>query len=618
MIKRETDRQAGLDVGLARVHMICVPPNLVRPTIRKVRDFSEGVVIYEYCGDGRRAHTADGARPIEGTLSKDHEILDGSQRNEDAIIVTSYNTWATRHGPQMLLSWRLETLGYTLAQAKAPEKIPDFDCPYLLDDKIDTMWLDEATEIKRPDSPTSLALQWVKPKFTGLATATPGLDRLEDYRGYLKFIQPRIQVTEQQLAEWRLACERLDTFNPYEIGRHEPAAVLRLHEEYAERFIFRNDDVARAGVYLARMAEMFVIRRTYASKIGNKFIADHVPGMVRRHIDAEYTLDQYDTYKAYAKHPMKKLMTMLPDGKITWNRKHFRTLILNSTWLGFEHLKDEVHASNLKYWKSHPYMLHAWLTRVHVGNPDLVKQVPDQDDFLGQIRVVCQSSPKIQSMLAIIGEVVVKHERKAAVWTLFPAEQLLVNYILEKLELDPIMYSSDLSNDEKGSVTAAFNDDQRGSKIFVTSFSLSSYGLALQDLCSDTIHLDIPMSRAIRQQAEHRFRRIGQTREVISWNISVRHTINDRQYRNNFRKALPQVASELNSQTFDIKSGAGEVDELSLGYWVIWDKQLTPYDDPVISSLAESERPGVLEPQEVLEFLIEEEEGTEVKINFNK
>ena len=589
-----------------------MPPNLVRPTVRKFRDFSSEVLIYEYYGDERRKAT-QGAKMVDGRFTQDHPLLDGSARNGQIIVVSSHDTWAKRHGPGKLEGWRKEDQHLSDIATRAALHVPDYRCPHLLKGKFDTVWVDEAHEIKRRDSQGSLAVQWLHANFVGLATATPAHNRIDDWRGYLIFCQPRNAPTDARLSAWHA---KNPHFNPYEVERDATSAILGMFNTWADKYIFKAEDAALAGVYLGKVMQFFVVRRTYSTEIDGSTIGSRIPGLVRRYTDVQFSLEHQEMYKAHAKYPLRKLMTVLPNGKISWNMRHFRSLVLNSTWVYFEYIKDQVYANDLDRWKRSDNILHEWLTAILEITPGLFT-LPKEEDHLGQIRIVLDSAPKLRHMLAIIAEVVIKHQRKAAVWSLFPAEQLLVWDILRKLEFSPELYSSDLDQQAKDDMIYRFNNDQHTSKVFVTSYGQSSYGLDLQELCTDTISLDIPLSRAVRAQAEHRFRRIGAKRDVISWNLSVKYTFNDRQTLNKLRKAIPNTAAELNSRIFDIKTGAEPDQEFSLGQWVSWNGKIMHPDDSRIVLGPGDTAPELLSPEDVMMALLEEEEGNVFEVDIN-
>src|ERR1700733_8267386 len=96
-------------------------------------------------------------------------------------------------------------------------------------------------------------------------------------------------------------------------------------------------------------------------------------------------------------------------------------------------------------------------------------------------------------------------------WCLFPAAQLLIWDILNKLPLD----------DMRDEIVYDFNHNDGTPHVLICSPSMSAYGLNLQSKCSRVLHVDEPMSRAVRDQEDHRYRRIGGRNDVLSYDISM-------------------------------------------------------------------------------------------------
>jgi hypothetical protein len=48
---------------------------------------------------------------------------------------------------------------------------------------------------------------------------------------------------------------------------------------------------------------------------------------------------------------IRRLATILEDGMLVWNQKHYGVLVLLSHWLGFRLAADHVYASTIVYWK---------------------------------------------------------------------------------------------------------------------------------------------------------------------------------------------------------------------------------------------------------------------------
>ena len=135
-----------------------------------------------------------------------------------------------------------------------------------------------------------------------------------------------------------------------------------------------------------------MIRRTYASNINGQSIGSALSGLIRRHVDLEFNV-QIAKYENASHRPLKKLVTVLKDGRIAWNAKHYRTLVLITLWQGFEHVAPHVYAQTISYWKSRDNI-----------------EMPARDDHTKQIGIVCQQSPKMCAILALVAEEVAKNE----------------------------------------------------------------------------------------------------------------------------------------------------------------------------------------------------------------
>jgi hypothetical protein len=88
-------------------------------------------------------------------------------------------------------NWCVAECGREEHRTKKNDLVPNKDWPQDLQGIIDFCSVDESHYIKRADSYTSMEIQWLAAEFTGLSTATPTIDRIEVWRGYLKFIKPR-------------------------------------------------------------------------------------------------------------------------------------------------------------------------------------------------------------------------------------------------------------------------------------------------------------------------------------------------------------------------------------------------------------------------------------------
>jgi len=82
-------------------------------------------------------------------------------------------------------------------------------------------------------------------------------------------------------------------------------------------------------------------------------------------------------------------------------------------WQGFEHVAPHVYAQTMSYWKSRDNILYEWLEILHAAASDF--EMPARHDHIKQIGIVCQQSPKMYAILALIAEEVAKHDEKMVI-----------------------------------------------------------------------------------------------------------------------------------------------------------------------------------------------------------
>jgi len=309
-----------------------------------------------------------------------------------------------------------------------------------------------------------------------------------------------------------IAAQRLSSINR-RLCRSIQQDAPTVSSQCADKYIFQNPNITQAGHNLSKLLECCCFRRTYASGIDGKKIGSEFPPIFRRFVITSFSKKQFQQHEKAAEYPKRKLMITLPDGSLAWNAKHFRTLILLSAWLGFKHLLDVNYAHALPEWKAKENLLYEWLKIIHEagsakGEPYF--EMPPYDDHKEQIRIVCQAAPKVRAFLAIAHDAI-KYKRKVCVWTLVPTEQLLVWDILRKLKVDARLYSSDMSSNERADLVDKFNESPDEVQFLITSFSLASCGMDLQNLCHETVNFDLPLSRAQREQTDHRSAGLART-----------------------------------------------------------------------------------------------------------
>lgn len=559
-------------------------------------------------------------------LGQNHAIFDErKEENLRTVVISSPKTWAARHGPNKLRDWRMKELNWTKAAAKHSDMLfdPDWSCPFLIPGKFRIVWVDEAHEIKRIDGHAAHAVEWLQPHFTGLSTATPFRNRLTDGEGYHRFIQLRNPLSEDERKFYDVDSKN---FNPYTLS-DDRASDMRLDLTMAKRWIYNlveRDDAKSAldaGYHMQRLNERWMIRRTFSSEVDGKAIGKSIPALIRRSMYfpfSEKSAKEHDreTFKAF-----KCLITVTPEGELVWNAGSFRTCILEALWTKFYHISEMVYANSIEKWKKSGDILSKWLEMVADGEEKAGRQFarPSPDTPLEQVKLVCQDAPRIGGVIYLLKDTIQK-QKKVALWVLLPAEQLLLFEVIRRLKIDVRMYTSELTQDERDDIIQVFNNDPDRCHVLIMSYSLNSCGLDLQGCCHTTISVDTPISKAIDDQADCRFRRLGQRAAyVVSYKLSTPRTICDRTISKNMAKAVPTLMAELNSSVFTYDRNPGADDKTlvpSLGDWAVVNGKLFSMKDEFIQeSLASGLHIEKLDAVHVLRQILTQERGEWVSIN---
>lgn len=369
-----------------------------------------------------------------------------------------------------------------------------------------------------------------------------------------------------------------------------------------------NDTVK--GIRLEKLWEVCLISRRYDSIVpgtNDMKIAQYIPDVARKTMTLSFTDDERRVYEDYASVPLKKLIRPMDDnsGRVMWNMKYFRRLLMLSTWFGSHHIGHLVQHDSLGKWRLEANIIHTWLARVKVTEP--VSPLPAKDNVTEILAVMCRASPKIRMILHVVADKIVLKQRKVIIWCLIPAHQLLVFGLLQLLRIPAIMYASDLDFDQRNEAVAAFQ--RPGSPLaFIASMKMAFAGLNLHQSCYEMIFVDPPTSKQMRDQAEARARRLGQLFVVICTYLRVPGTFFDRIVANNLLKFLPTMIAELDHTIFDKNLEGNEDGEsiAKLGDWARVNGVLMPAIDP---RAAHVQRQHYLSTDEVLGLLLEDDAG---------
>lgn len=574
--------------------------------------------VYKYHGDFKDKSNI--GNPIQELLTKNNPIFKDAEENAAVVVVASVQTWAARHGPAPLKAWRTQSQRMTEASIRAMYHTPNLKWKHDLSGLFAFCIIDEAQCIKNPASQSHLAALWLKADFNILVTGTPDANELvADMEGYLPFIEPCKDkhpnlYSQDKWDEWQVT----KTTKVYEDLEDvaDPAKVLRPSRHFFYKLI-NNDKVPTLlrGIRMAALLQSCMIKRTWVSRVNGKLLADHIPASKHRRAICSFTPDEQGIYDQVSANSKKKLFRLQQTGpkagRIMWNWKHYRMLVLLSTWTGFFRIEDKLTAADVKRLMGGKDLLTTivqWYCQANPGEP-----FPESPS--GRLALVLKGAPKIRALLATIAEVVVKNQEKMVIFATLPAQQALVYAILQAMNIDTEVYHAGLSAAEKGKLQGKF-DGTNSPMVLIGSYATMSCGLNLQHRCHWGAFIDPPPSQQIGAQSCARIHRLGgQEDQIVEFvTFLTKKTFNERQVQNNLRKAIPGVLASLNNSIFGVNiSTNDETDdlELDIGEWVQWEGRLVKANDP---RLEQNHGLPILSGMDVVHQISDTEMGTPLDI----
>jgi hypothetical protein len=604
----------------AKPLLLIIPPELIPQWAAEIRRFSDKFRPVVYYGD-KRASTNSAIRKVDGLLTKSSPYFNGDAKNARVVIITSLPTLVARHGPPILRGYRINKQGWSANDATQAMYVPDADWVHDLSGVFDIVTIDEAHQIKNPDTAAHATVAWLQASFHVLATASVLPNGIGDFEGYMHFVDMNRNLWQDENL-WRWGVDK--SVNPYELDDEHPAAVLRMTTQAVKSFI-TGDDANRdnAGFYLQKVWQKCLVRRTYASKdpmdmTSGKAIGEALPRVQTRRIICRFTKAEQDMYDRFSEVPIRKLAHFLDNGRLVWNRKHARQLILNSTWLGFHWIGDAVHAGTIKEWKASPAILFLWIQLLHKKHEEMLPggadfALPERDDIPQQLAVLCQGSPKLRHILRILAELVVLMRRKVVIWCGLPANQLLLLACCQALRIDCVCYTSELSHSERSELVNAFVNQTQSAYVFIGGFNVGSVSLNLQALCNHAIDFDSAPNKGIQDQATGRLRRLNQPYTVERFEVSVEKSFQSRVIQNSLMKAVPGAIAELSMNVESTKVEDGET-EFSVGDWYLINNELVQAPDPRVAGLPAAQK---LSPAAVVQAIMDIQRGVREEADQN-
>lgn len=230
--------------------LLCLP-GLMPEWVHQIKTFSTIFKPVIYHGD-TRASTKLGCKVVDGVLTKESTLFNGSKESGMCIVISTVTTFASRHGPSALKAARLEDSLWTPERIKKDMFIQDVAWVHDLRGCFRQVAIDEAHQIKNIETHAHASVYWLAPDHIVLATASILPNSIDDFRGYMSFIDMENRGLWSDESLKKLGVDA--SCNPFLLDDDHPAAVLRLTSEASEEFITGPDaDKVRAGAYLQKI-----------------------------------------------------------------------------------------------------------------------------------------------------------------------------------------------------------------------------------------------------------------------------------------------------------------------------------------------------------------------------
>lgn len=376
------------------------------------------------------------------------------------------------------------------------------------------------------------------------------------------------------------------------------------------------------------------IRRTYASRDPQrpeKLIGEALSRLNTRQLVCKFTKEELQSYIDYSFVPLHKLIQVLEDGTLCWNRRYHRQLILLSDWLGFYYIEQEIHAKTIEAWTSCPDIMFRWIqllihkmtesqkkkSTTGANKVISIPELPDRSDIMGQLSIFCDGSPKIRSLVRVIAELVIL-QKKVIIFCSLPAVQVLIYAVLQVLKVSCALYTSNLSTEQRHYQVQRFTKDPNDAMVFIASYFVGSTGLNLHHLCHHVILFDSAHNQGALEQALGRALRIGQTELVEVFEVNNTNSFQSKVIQNTVKKALAGTIAELDvdtniKDTMEVTGIPVDDTEINIGKWYIIEGELVRAPDPRVELSGNT----VLTPMELASFVIRTMRGRKVDVEDN-
>lgn len=595
------------DRPLAKPILILMPKALISQWIKAIDLIAPNAFeVYKYHGDTRRSKPIANERTVMGTLHHAHELFDGKEQRSRAIIISSYTTFAVRHGPAAIRKHRINKLAMSKTEADKIRFEADALWEGSLENCFDLVVNDECHLLKSLSADVSNSVLWLNALRYIMISATLIPNGISDWLGYMPFAEPFDADewwSERSLAEMRFR----DDEDPFSVPDEHVAAKLQLTVRAVKDWILTHRiDPAEQGFRMAKMWKKLVIRRTPQSRIpfgtGRK-IADSLPRVKAAIINCSFNEEERGWYIESEK---KLTGQLLVPGEGTkpakWSLAVQRKLLLLTTWISLPNL-DEIQnlkSTNMKRTFDEERFFLEWFT-AHT-KPSMENPGPLLQELL-------EGAPKLRALLRNVRSQVVRDQEKILIFCQLPAVTVLLVAIFRLLAIDCVTLGAYQQAEERDAVITAFTECTDRAQILITTYAVGSTGLNLQQMCWRVHMVECAHNLGVQAQALGRAVRVGNPSAVVwMYEYYVAGSFDSRMIWRNIEKAIPQAMAELNRQIFNGGDDAGDV-TVDLGEWVFKEGEMVRYDR---IEWNEWDRPHILSPHEVLQYILLQRKGEEI------
>ena len=448
--QRRIARQKNLKLEKALPTLILMPKVLINQWKDEILRFTDRFKILVYYGVAKHN---DDARLLyhKGVLTKASPLFNGSHENSDVIILSSYTTWGTRHGPKKQWKWLTQICAEQnntttkeadkrLKEGNADYNWPVEQCPFQLSGQFERVILDEGHEIRNLSKENGIAVLYTNARYRHIMTGTPIVNDLSEFGNLMLFLQNKSFHDEPYLRNLgfepvnsRSAFQKIiDNFDPWSVPDDDARSELRLSKEALDTWVFDKQkglSMAEIGSRLTGLFRHIMVRRSYASYLNGRRIGEDLPSVQRLVFECHFTpLERQHYESAYSSTSSALFKKNKNQSAVVCSTTTYRKLCLITSWLGFAHLLH-YKVQKLKEFRKQNGTARTMIKHMRANQraqklpADKRVQVPQSEDDVQEILDIhCTGSPKLRKLLSILAEVVVLRKEKVSIWLNMPAQ----------------------------------------------------------------------------------------------------------------------------------------------------------------------------------------------------